>query len=222
MFQRPTVKRTYGSRPRQFPSSPCTSSPLASPSAQESPAKRKRPLFDSLTANEPPAKRANIFGFSKPVDKPKRKASSKSAANHKKPDATTKKVTQLHFVIDSTLRSCPLCALSYTKGAIDDEMIHKKHCARVQRGLEWGKEEERESAKANVRVVEDLVRIPCRKGAIQGRIISVPADASGKIGTKVYCIALDSPGNADDTSRSPRFWKLSTSNSMPPPLLLKC
>jgi N-acetyltransferase len=82
---------------------------------------------------------------------------------------------------------CPSCSLSYTKGAVDDEALHKKHCARVQRGLEWGKEEEKEAHKAGVRVIEDLVRIQGPTGATHGRIIAIPADVRGKIGLKV-CI----------------------------------
>lgn len=81
---------------------------------------------------------------------------------------------------------CPSCLLSYTKGAIEDEALHKKHCARVQRGLEWGKEEEREAHKADVRVVEDLVRITGPTGVTHGRIITFPAYMGGKIGAKVY------------------------------------
>jgi N-acetyltransferase len=76
--------------------------------------------------------------------------------------------------------------LSYTQGAIDDETLHKKHCARVQRGLEWGKEEEKEAYKAGVRVVEDFVRIQGHIGAMHGRIIAIPAHVGGKIGAKVF------------------------------------
>ncbi|KIJ27443.1 hypothetical protein M422DRAFT_215844 [Sphaerobolus stellatus SS14] len=185
MFPRPTVKRTYASRPRQYPSSPHTSSPPATPSAQESPIKRKRPLLESSSVNEPPQKRANIFGLTSKDSKPTAKPKAKASATSKKKDNGTKKLTQLHFVVDNAIRSCPLCSLSYTKGAVDDEMVHKKHCARVQRGLEWGKEEEKESEKAGVRVIEDLVRIQGPKGAIHGRTICVPADATGRIGSKI-------------------------------------
>ncbi|KAI0065493.1 hypothetical protein BV25DRAFT_1763265, partial [Artomyces pyxidatus] len=94
-----------------------------------------------------------------------------------------KALTQLHFSLDtSVLRTCPLCDLTFTKGAPDDESLHKAHCARVQRGMEWGREEERSSPKADVREVATGVRLKDKK---KGRIISVNADAGGKIGSKL-------------------------------------
>jgi N-acetyltransferase len=48
--------------------------------------------------------------------------------------------------------------------------------------MEWGREEERENAKAGV--VEITSRIKLTKGR-QGRIISCPAECTGKIGSKV-------------------------------------
>ncbi|KAF8582096.1 hypothetical protein K439DRAFT_1273425, partial [Ramaria rubella] len=96
-----------------------------------------------------------------------------------------KPLTQLHFITSSTLRTCSSCSLSYTQGAIDDEALHKRHCARVQRGFEWGKEEEKHVHKAGARVVADLVRIEGPTGAIHGRIIAIPANSAGKIGAKV-------------------------------------
>ncbi|KAF8522136.1 hypothetical protein BU17DRAFT_44796, partial [Hysterangium stoloniferum] len=38
----------------------------------------------------------------------------------------------------------------YIKGAVDDETLHKKHCGRIQRGLDWGKEEEKEAQRAGM------------------------------------------------------------------------
>lgn len=88
-------------------------------------------------------------------------------------------------MVNKTLKTCLKCSLSYIKGAVEDEALHKKHCLRVQRGLEWGKEEEREADKAGVRVIEDLLRFKDVNGHIFARIISVPADVGGKISAKV-------------------------------------
>ncbi|KAJ7702301.1 hypothetical protein B0H17DRAFT_913019, partial [Mycena rosella] len=100
-----------------------------------------------------------------------------------KPKPKAKTFTQLHFCIDqTTLRTCPLCALSYTKGAPDDESLHKAHCARVQKGMEWGREEEKETLKAGVVEVASGVKL---KDGRKGRIICFKADAGGKIGSKL-------------------------------------
>jgi N-acetyltransferase len=92
-------------------------------------------------------------------------------------------LVQLHFSIDaSVLRACPICDLSYTKGAQDDEALHKSHCARVQRGLEWTKAETKGSAKHGVIEIESGIRL---KDGSLGRILAVNATVPGKIGSKV-------------------------------------
>ena len=112
------------------------------------------------------------------------------------------KLTQLHFALDVTvLRTCDKCDLSYTKGAPDDESLHRKHCARVQKGLEWGREEEREALKANVEELATGVKL---KNGSRGRMICFRPDVGGKIGAKVRhsrmqsmtdcsCFSLSSP-----------------------------
>lgn len=108
---------------------------------------------------------------------PKRLAASK----HK--PAARRTLTQLHFALDSSvLRTCSHCGLSYTKGAPDDEALHRSHCGRVQRGMEWGKEEEREALKVSVDEVAASVKL---RDGTKGRIICFPATVGGKIGTKV-------------------------------------
>lgn len=97
-----------------------------------------------------------------------------------------KQLTQLHFTIDSSvLRTCPLCDLSYTTGAPDDESLHRSHCARVQRGLEWGREEERESIKAGVEEISSDIRL---KNGTKGRIVCFRAEVPGRIGAKVQML----------------------------------
>ncbi|EMD38343.1 hypothetical protein CERSUDRAFT_64600 [Gelatoporia subvermispora B] len=194
--------RTYSSRPSRLPcpSSPpseLTSSPPTSPSL-----KRKRPLTERDTVqNTPPSKkqsRASLF----PPKRDKKPAQTKlklgfSGKEKGKEREKEKKLTQLHFAIDTTIiRTCPLCDLSYTKGAPDDESLHRAHCARVQRGLEWGKEEERELAKVGVEELASGVKL---KNGTKGRIICFRPDVSGKIGAKFTTLldtirlALSSP-----------------------------
>ena len=176
-----TVKRTYGQAgQRKFaplPPSPTTSPSCPSSPAKEnipSPAKRKRPLAELFSNDLPPKKRPTV----------KKASDGKKAKDNKKAAA----LTQLHFCIDqSTLRTCPQCGLSYTRGAPDDESLHKSHCTRVKKGMEWGREEEKERGKASsdVTVIEEDVRT---KDGQRGRIISVKATIAGKLGNKVSLI----------------------------------
>ena len=66
---------------------------------------------------------------------------------------------------------------------MDHEGLHRAHCARVQKGMEWGKEEEREAKNRKVVVEEVRGDIKLKNGG-KGRIISFRADAGGKVGNK--------------------------------------
>jgi N-acetyltransferase len=165
----PTIKRTYASRQNRnpYPSSP-VSTLTSSPTAPN----RKRPFEEALTNSSthayPPSKRKKV---SEKV-KPKKLEGKKQ-----------KSLTQLHFCIDQTiLRTCSACGLSYTKGAPDDEALHRAHCARVQKGMEWGREEDKESIKSGVIEVRSGIKL---KDGRKGRIICFRADVGGKIGSKV-------------------------------------
>ncbi|KAL1729227.1 hypothetical protein EV714DRAFT_213360 [Schizophyllum commune] len=130
----------------------------------------------------------------------RKSSSSLTKARSKKPAPTPQKtLTQLHFVLDTTvMRTCALCGLSYTKAAPEDETLHRAHCARVRKGMEWGKEEEREREKAGVVEVENVAWKTSR-GKTRGRIICFKADVGGKIGSKLatlldtISLALSSP-----------------------------
>ncbi|KAI8998467.1 hypothetical protein BD414DRAFT_505244 [Trametes punicea] len=181
-----TLKRTYTTRASKLlpPSSP--PSELTSPPSPS--LKRKRPLTD-----RPPEVNAR-------TKKPRRvlgALSGKAKAGDKATKSKQPKLTQLHFSLDtSVLRTCPLCDLSYTRGAPDDEALHKAHCARVQRGLEWGKEEEREATRAGVEELESNVKL---RNGCRGRIVCFRPDVGGKIGAKLNVLletirlALSSP-----------------------------
>ncbi|KZV64924.1 hypothetical protein PENSPDRAFT_638965 [Peniophora sp. CONT] len=193
-----TVKRTYSSRSAQLHRS---SSPSGLDSSPPHPS-LKRPLAEpSSLANTRPLKRSRTS--TSDVLKPTPKKSGKN----KKPQT---KLTQLHFAIDSSiLKTCAKCNLTYTKGAPEDESLHRAHCARVQRGAEWGREEQREAAKAGVLEIETDVKL---KDGRKGRIIAVRAESSGKIGSKIAMLLetislnLSSPPLSDDILRVSKLY----------------
>ncbi|KAF5382146.1 hypothetical protein D9615_004240 [Tricholomella constricta] len=166
------IKRTYSSKKGSFtrPSSSTLSSSLVSD--KPSSPKRKRPLQEqsNLSAEDLhlPLKRAKTLSKSK---------------ENVKDGSKQKTLTQLHFCIDQTiLRACPRCSLTYTKGAPDDESLHRTHCLRIQRGMEWGREEEKEMVKNGIVQVASGIRL---KDGKKGRIIYFKADAGGRIGSKL-------------------------------------
>ena len=179
------IQRTYSRRSRSTLSSsspppedpapePSTSSPSSTPPSSPI---RKRSLSDATSSNRP-AKKPRL---SRP-DSKKFKSSSASSSKWK-PNPKKQSLIQLHFSIDaSILRRCQICDLSYTKGAQDDEALHKSHCARVQRGLEWTKDEIKEGVKHGVVEIESGIRL--KDGSI-GRIVAVNANVPGKLGSKV-------------------------------------
>ncbi|GBE82054.1 hypothetical protein SCP_0404320 [Sparassis crispa] len=206
----PRVKRTYGSRAAR---PPIPSSPPSDLYSSPPTLKRKRPLADSATvSNAPPAKKQHHTA------KPPAKSQLKTRKGKEPPKQ--KKFTQLHFSLDTTvLRTCPLCDLSYTKGAPDDESLHKKHCVRVQRGLEWGKDEEREVGKVGVEEIATGLKL---KSGVKGRIICFRPDVGGKIGAKLTTLletirlALSSPPLSRAVLKHSKFYLFllpSTSNS---------
>ena len=145
---------------------------------------RKRPLSERLSLQNipPPLKRARTTttssstSTSKPKPKPKHRYKGKE-------DRPPKGLTQLHFTLDSSiLRTCPLCDLTYTKGAPEDETLHNSHCARVRKGMQWRRDEERSAVDTQFSEIATGVKL---KDGKSGRIISVNADAGGKIGSKV-------------------------------------
>src|SRR6266702_307696 len=146
------------------------------------PSTRKRPLAERLSFHNTP----QSLQTSRVIPSgPARVSKSKTKHNPKrsKEDRPPKNLTQLHFTLDSSiLRTCPLCDLTYTKGAPEDETLHNSHCARVQRGMQWRRDEERAAAEAHVCEIATGVKL---KGAKLGRIISVSADVGGKMGTTV-------------------------------------
>lgn len=159
--------RTYSSRPRKSQAVPRNSSLSPDPESPGPSAPAKRPLDDSGPDRGKKRVRPSP-GTTK----------AKSATAFKQ-----KSLTQLHFCVDqSVIRHCPLCDLRYTKGAEEDVALHKAHCTRVQRGMEWGKEEEREGYGTSITEVKTRVKL---RNERMGRIISFPADLGGKIGSKV-------------------------------------
>jgi len=169
-----TVKKTYHRRTRTMASVSSSPQVLLTPARASS--KRKREEDDS--ENIHPTKRQNTTSKSQSTITSKNKQPPPSKKPQRKP------LTQLHlaFSAQPALRSCNLCGLSYTHGTPEDESLHRSHCARVKKGMEWGLKEEKESGGVGVSVVRGDVKLKCGS---YGRIISFRADASGRIGTKV-------------------------------------
>lgn len=181
------VQRTYSAKSRRslaLPSSPPStlhSSPPPTPKV-ERPSKR---VFQEESQNvQPllqPRKRTKLAPSASTAKAPPKSSKPKGRQQ--------KTLTQLHFNIDqSILRTCSLCDLSYTKGAPDDEALHKTHCASVRQGLEWGREEEKERLKGTV--VEITSGVALRGSKTKGRILCIPADITGRIGVKVSIFSL--------------------------------
>ncbi|CAG8561185.1 12241_t:CDS:1, partial [Acaulospora colombiana] len=166
--------KTYSKRSRSHVPTDTSRSTPATPSK-----KRKRTSDDENDDSKGENrvfKRANTFKTAY--------TSIKKGVSNVKPSHTTRKPLQqlvLAFSAAPSLVSCPLCDLSYTRGAPDDEDLHKIHCPRVMRGTEWGREEEREALKANVSIIESRIEL---SNGQHGRIISIPGSTTGKIGSK--------------------------------------
>jgi N-acetyltransferase len=116
-----------------------------------------------------------------PRKRPKNSPVARPAVKEAKPKQKT--MVQLHFCIDkSIIKKCLICGLCYTQGAQEDMRLHRTHCNRVQKGLEWGKEEEREGYGSLISEIESRVMLANKKA---GRIIAFPCDVTGKLGAKV-------------------------------------
>jgi len=211
MFSR--TKHTYSRRNRSTlpsssppPEDPAPEPPTSSPSSTppSSPI-HKRSLSEALSFRPPPKKPR--------LTQPDAKKSTSSLASSSKWKSIPKKqpLIQLHFSIDaSVLRRCPICDLSYTKGAQDDEALHKSHCARVQRGLEWTKAEVKESVGRGVAEIDSGIRL---KDGSLGRIMTVNANVTGKIGSKVLPFHPLSPEHAVLTDVAPYIKNLKIPSS---------
>ena len=161
---KPQVKRTYGARTNRtlstYSGSSDTSPPTPEPAKPLLSTKRKRPLLDLQPNVVPLAKKQQRLKLL-----PKKEP-----------------LVQLHFITDSPIvRTCALCDLTYTRGAPDDEALHKAHCARVQRGFEWRKEDEGVKAKGGATEVQADVRL---KSGETGRILCLSLSGTGKLRQK--------------------------------------
>lgn len=93
-------------------------------------------------------------------------------------------LTQMHLAFNNNpVKPCKTCGLTYTRGAAEDEALHKTHCARVQRGLDWGRDEDKDAVRAGVQTIDAAAAL---RSGIDGRIVACRADiAGGKVGSKV-------------------------------------
>lgn len=117
----------------------------------------------------------------------KKSAKPKLERKGKEPMKGGTTLTQLFFDVQSTTKSCHLCGLSYTAGVPDDERLHKRHCSRVNKGLQWTKEEERDGLRASYRIIEEFLHV--RGSKEKARIIAVDCNGVGRIGSKVGVVS---------------------------------
>ncbi|CAE6479807.1 unnamed protein product [Rhizoctonia solani] len=137
----------------------------------------------------------SFFGASHPIKKlrlagnSQKSSSSKQTSRNDNGNASAPTLTQLHFLPSkSILVTCKSCDLSYTRGAKEDEELHRAHCLRVARGMEWSREERslekpRGTEMSDVELVEERCILP---NGVVGRILRIRCDVTkGKLGQKV-------------------------------------
>jgi len=97
---------------------------------------------------------------------------------------TGKPMRQLTLALSSkpSMVSCNICALSYMRGAAEDEALHKSHCTRVLRGSAWSRDDEHDAVRSDAYSV--VSRCGLSSGQ-HGRIISIRANVGGRLGAKV-------------------------------------
>ncbi|CAE6513071.1 unnamed protein product [Rhizoctonia solani] len=135
----------------------------------------------------------SFFGASQPTKKlrlagkSQKFSSSKQASSNE--EAKAPALTQLHFLPSKPiLVTCKACDLSYTRGAKEDEELHRTHCLRIARGLEWSREERSleqplGTGTSEVELIEECCKL---SNGVVGRILRIRCDATkGKLGPKV-------------------------------------
>ncbi|CAE6527997.1 unnamed protein product [Rhizoctonia solani] len=157
------------------------------PKASISALKRKSTAMSNLHS---------FFGARQPTKKLKRarpqKISSSKQPSSNENVTNTPALTQLHFLPSkSILVTCKSCDLSYTRGAQEDEELHRTHCLRVARGMEWSREEHileqpLGMGTSDVELIEDRCVLP---NGMVGRILRIRCDITkGKLGQKVITL----------------------------------
>jgi N-acetyltransferase len=171
-------RKTYSKRVRAV-----VDTVITMPTSPEKTLKRRRDDEENQPSVEdarPVLKKRKTFKSALESTKKPLKMDKKAEAGALKP------LRQLTLALSSrpSMISCNLCALSYMRGAPEDEALHKSHCARVLRGSEWSREDEREAARSDTCSVVST----CELASGQfGRIISVRANVGGRLGAKVCC-----------------------------------
>ncbi|KAB5595749.1 hypothetical protein CTheo_762 [Ceratobasidium theobromae] len=168
-----------------------------------------------------PANLHSFFGTSQSTKKPKlnRHPQKPAISKYKSSSenvADSPTLAQLHFLSSKpSLVTCKLCDLSYTRGAPEDEELHRAHCLRIIRGMEWSKEERAMekplgSGTSDVEVVEERCVLP--NGTV-GRIVRIRCDVvKGKLAQKVTLLlstinkALSAPSLPDSTLGSSKAY----------------
>ncbi|KAG8729670.1 hypothetical protein FRC12_020805, partial [Ceratobasidium sp. 428] len=191
---RTIVRRTYGSRATRVRDTHSFSD-ISMPSEASSPPRATlsspppaapRTLSTTLLTRKRPLKGdlRSFFETDRPTKKLKfnpnpRKESTSTSSCSSENSMTPVTLTQLHFLTSKPiLVTCKLCDLSYTRGAPEDEELHRTHCLRVSRGMEWSREERNlekpiGSGAAEVELVEERSILP---NGVVGRIVRIRCD----------------------------------------------
>ncbi|CAE6375527.1 unnamed protein product [Rhizoctonia solani] len=215
-IKRTTTLRTYGSRGSRIRTKPtsddiiaCEGIPACSVSGSRS-LDGNKTSFSELKRKCSTANLHSFFGGGQTSKKPKlvgrtRKSTSKyDTSIENAPDIPA--LAQLHFFSKDTLVTCKSCNLSYTRGSPEDESLHRAHCLRIVRGMEWSREERTlekplGSGTSDVETVEERCVLP--NGEV-GRIVRIRCDVTkGRLGQKVTVLlstvnkALSAPSLPD-------------------------
>ncbi|KAG8746539.1 hypothetical protein FRC10_004673 [Ceratobasidium sp. 414] len=228
---RTVVRRTYGSRTTRardtlsFSDASISSDVSSPPRATVSSPLPEVPRASSATLlarkRPPGADLRSFFETERSTKKLKsssssRRGSAATTSNSESFAAPAPALTQLHFITSKPIMvTCKLCDLSYTRGAPEDEELHRAHCLRVIRGMEWSREERALERPIGLGAAEvELVEERCllSDGAV-GRIVRIRCDVvKGKLGQKVNVLlstvnrALSAPSLPDASLNSTKAY----------------
>ncbi|KAF8604638.1 hypothetical protein BDV93DRAFT_543963 [Ceratobasidium sp. AG-I] len=198
------TRRTYGSRSARARTNPSIVDTASEPvrdslQGNATPISTRRESgtqvapVSTLSQKRPLADLRSFFETDRSTKRTKstahRKTTGLSTSSDSEAPPTVQTLTQLHFISSKpTLVTCKLCDLSYTRGAPEDEELHRTHCSRIVRGMEWSREERTlekplGSEVSDVELVEERCVLP--NGTV-GRIVRIRCDVTkGKLGQKV-------------------------------------
>ena len=106
------------------------------------------------------------------------------------------KLEQMHLALSTAYISvtCKKCEMSYTRGAVEDEELHKSFCKRSAEGIEWpflNHPTRRTVKTATFEVMQEGIQIGKGKGALIGSIWMMDGSVGGPLARKVGRITIN-------------------------------